>query len=257
MDDAVRNLVGDSSFRGSLDGGLGRKGADARRSDQWDQRRHGSRQRQRGRRRCGRNRATRGQDPGNRKSRHHASGGRLECRQYRQEPDHRLGSYGKRRCLGRNGAIVRGVSGQRNDLRDRQSARIVQPRRDRFRAGAEVIRSRIALCSWLVSAISALAQTTPAAPASTPEGGMSTKSLTVPGNGGVAGTGLGGSNPPSVGSGPGGGSRSSGSGVPGTGMSVKGPAGQGIGGQGTSTGNGLSGTDPSGSGTGPGATPAP
>ena len=76
-----------------------------------------------------------------------------------------------------------------------------------------------------------------------PDGG-STSDLTVPGAGGVAGTGLGGSTDAGSGSSPGG---TAGSGTaPGSGRSVAGPAGQGIDGQGGS-GTGLR----SGAGTGP------
>ena len=69
-------------------------------------------------------------------------------------------------------------------------------------------------------------------------GGGTTKDLTKPGQGGVAGTGLGGS---TNGSGNGAtAGKTSGdtdaAGVPGTGRSVDGPAGQGIDGQGTSKG---------------------
>ncbi len=70
-----------------------------------------------------------------------------------------------------------------------------------------------------------------------PDGG-STKDLTNPGNGGVAGTGLGGS---TAGNGATGGKPVSAStvgtpGAPGTGTSVKGSAGEGIDGQGRSDG---------------------
>lgn len=71
---------------------------------------------------------------------------------------------------------------------------------------------------------------------SLPDGG-NTKTLTKPGAGGVAGTGLGGSTS-GTGDGGTGGKTGGGTapGIPGTGTSVKGPAGQGIDGQGTSTG---------------------
>ena len=81
--------------------------------------------------------------------------------------------------------------------------------------------------------------TASAAPADTgsrlPDGG-NTKDLTMPGNGGVAGTGLGGSTSRS-GNGATSGKPDTASGapaVPGTGTSVKGPAGGGIDGQGVS-----------------------
>ena len=80
-------------------------------------------------------------------------------------------------------------------------------------------------------------------------GGGTTKDLTMPGEGGVAGTGLGGS---TDGSGDGATSgKTAAPGTPGTGLSVKGPAGQGIGGQGTSEGIGAPGAATSGAaGTG-------
>ena len=119
-----------------------------------------------------------------------------------------------------------------------------------------MIRPGIALGSWLLSATLASAQTAPAAPVSVPEGGMSTKSLTVPGAGGVADTGLGGTGSKPTGNGAGSGSGTSTGGAPGTGMSVKGAAGQGIGGQGASAGNGVPAKDPTGSGTTPRSAPA-
>ena len=94
-----------------------------------------------------------------------------------------------------------------------------------------MIRRSVILCAWLLSATLASAQTTPSAPASTPDGGMSTKNLTVPGNGGVADTGLGGTKPASPGNGAGGASGATRDAAPGNGMSVKGEAGQGIGGK--------------------------
>ena len=120
-----------------------------------------------------------------------------------------------------------------------------------------MIRRGVILGSWLLSATVATAQTTPAAPASTPGGEMSTKNLTVPGRGGVADTGLGGADPKPAGSGAGSGSGASTGGALGTGMSVKGAAGQGIGGQGASAGDGLSVGDPKGSASTSGSPPAP
>ena len=71
-------------------------------------------------------------------------------------------------------------------------------------------------------------------PGSPLPGGGTTRDLTVPGNGGVAGTGLGGAT-----GGTGNGAASGAVGGPGTGGSVKGPAGQGIDGQGRSNGIGA------------------
>ena len=71
-------------------------------------------------------------------------------------------------------------------------------------------------------------------PGSPLPGGGTTRDLTVPGNGGVAGTGLGGAT-----GGTGNGAASGAVGGPGTGGSVKGPAGQGIDGQGRSNGIGT------------------
>ena len=78
-------------------------------------------------------------------------------------------------------------------------------------------------------------------------GGGTTKDLTMPGQGGVADTGLGGS---TNGSGNGGSAgRTSGNtsaGLPGTGMSVKGPAGQGLDGEGVPNGSVAAGAGGSG-----------
>ncbi len=100
-------------------------------------------------------------------------------------------------------------------------------------------RSRVLAAALLLlaGAVPAFAQTGGGNAGSPLPGGGNTKSLTKPGQGGVAGTGLGGS---TNGTGDGGTSgKASGNtaaDIPGTGRSVDGPAGQGIDGQGTSQG---------------------
>ncbi len=99
-------------------------------------------------------------------------------------------------------------------------------------------RTPARLTRWSAAALLAMAGTALAAPGdngSILPDGDNTKNLTKPGVGGVAGTGLGGS----TGSGGTSGKPAAGSGapgLPGTGTSVKGPAGEGIGGEGRSDG---------------------
>ncbi len=115
---AVRILDGDGS-RSWLSWRRVRSRRHRRRRADWrHQRRHGKCQFQRWCWRCGRNRATRGQDPRDREGRHDASGRGFECRQYRQEPDRRCGCDGERRCPGRKRSLVQTVSRERYDARD-------------------------------------------------------------------------------------------------------------------------------------------
>ena len=107
------------------------------------------------------------------------------------------------------------------------------PRRAARAAGARLRPGLLALGLAALAAGTAAAQGVGEQrnPGSPLPGGGTTRDLTVPGNGGVAGTGLGGAT-----GGTGNGAASAG---PGTGGSVKGPAGQGIDGQGRSNGIGT------------------
>lgn len=84
-------------------------------------------------------------------------------------------------------------------------------------------------------------------------GGGTTRDLTMPGQGGVAGTGLGGTTGGSGdGATSGAASGNTAPGIPGTGMSVKGPAGQGIDGKGIDE-KGIAAGTPGGAGATAGA----
>jgi hypothetical protein len=102
-------------------------------------------------------------------------------------------------------------------------------------------RWRAAALLTLAAASGAAAQTVNAN--RLPDGGTP-QALTRPGNGGVAGTGLGGSTS-GTGNGATSGKADGGApGLPGTGTSIKGPAGEGIDGQGRSNGISAEGEPP-------------